>query len=206
MNRRDVVENNLVERYLRGELDAEETAQFERFYLDDPETMDEMESSLIMSDYAELLKLPDRHRQSERSSSFWSWFVPVTTAFAGALIAVVFTAQFFGNNPSPAGNQDALRPAIVYDMVQRRSDASESLTVSNGSGPAVLRFFVPPGVDGQFDLQLTSGQSTQTLKDLSPDASGTIAVWLNQDDMRGAWELTLTGPQGFQAEYALDFQ
>ncbi len=45
MNRQDVINNNLVDRYLLGQMDEQECDTFEAYYLDCPETLDELETT-----------------------------------------------------------------------------------------------------------------------------------------------------------------
>lgn len=55
MNRRHVIENDIVIRYLRGALSEEEQAAFEIFYLDDQETLDELEIMLSLAEHLNVM-------------------------------------------------------------------------------------------------------------------------------------------------------
>lgn len=51
MNRQYIVDNDLVARYLRGELGDDERTRFEIFFLDDQETLDEIEALSALADH-----------------------------------------------------------------------------------------------------------------------------------------------------------
>ncbi len=83
-----VVANNLVDRYLLGQMDEAEAMAFEDFYAGDPDTLDELETSaqLIDSMKAEL-------DLSERSSRIADMadpvFGPEVLASFGSLFAAI---------------------------------------------------------------------------------------------------------------------
>lgn len=50
MDRKYIADNNVIERYLMDKLTPEERDEFEQFYLDDPETLGELETARRLRD------------------------------------------------------------------------------------------------------------------------------------------------------------
>ena len=59
MDRTYVAENNIIERYLMNKLSPDERDEFEQFYLDDPQTLDELEMAKRLIDGLKKIKAED---------------------------------------------------------------------------------------------------------------------------------------------------
>lgn len=92
MDRKYVIDNQLVQRYIRGKLDSAEQEAFEAYYLDCPETLVELEIEKTLS---EGLAQQPLHSISVENEKKWWWerLLSPPTPFVAAAMAVVVLMQ-----------------------------------------------------------------------------------------------------------------
>ncbi|GAB4183347.1 MAG: hypothetical protein Tsb002_05450 [Wenzhouxiangellaceae bacterium] len=89
LNRETVVEYRLVDKYLRGELDEESREAFEIYYLDCPETLEELEATRAMMDGMKSVGASAFNLPQRPSAAAWPRFL---MPLAGATAMVVVAA------------------------------------------------------------------------------------------------------------------
>lgn len=88
MTRHYVQENDIVMRYLRGELSIAEQSEFEQFYLDDPETLDQLEAATALQKH-----LP-RRTSTAAAGRRWFSLPTLVCSAAGLLLGIVLILPF----------------------------------------------------------------------------------------------------------------
>lgn len=99
MNRQEVIENNLVERYLRGELDEPTRQEFELHYLENPETLEELR---LVEAMREGMKALDRKTiitpSAFSAKSKKAPIVPYALAASMTLVSIMTTSLYWSEH------------------------------------------------------------------------------------------------------------
>ena len=191
MNRDYVVKHNLVERYLRDELSDDEVADFEAFYMDDPETLDELEAAQILLSQKKMsgrvrapgvgpgdsLAASDGTTRAARNP--WQW---VSGVLAAALILVVVL-------PSPPPTQPSAAQVIYLDSI-RGSNPTVDIR-KQGTRQRVV-FVMDVGInDGLVEVTIGRGDRVVSTIDLPADALGQIVFTVPGETLApGSWLIT----------------
>lgn len=178
MNRDYVVKHNLVERYLRNELSDDEVADFEAFYMDDPETLDELEAAQILLSQKKMPEAvkgesvvpgdfsPRGGAPARAGRNPWQW---VSGALAAALVvAVVFPDR---DQPTPIGNTQDL----VFDLTRSSGLDSSKINIHSEIGAVVLRVAVAEATS-PYTLKLSSENGAVLVTGLVPDGYGEVTA------------------------------
>ena len=199
MNRQYVIDNDLVSRYLRQELSEAEREAFEIFYLDDQDTLDELEalSSLdrtlgtgTSADVAaedaptappapssNVTRLPtaEERRTSKPPTPAFTWLWPLATA--AALVIGVAIGITTGRSPQ-AGSAATLQSATVVHIELMRSSEQPVFAIPT-DGDSVLLKVAVGGHDSTYRLSL-AGPNGQSLRSgsLRADVYGEVSVLL----------------------------
>ncbi len=187
MNRQYVIDNDLVAGYLRDELSPEERAKFEVFYIDDQDTLDEIEvlssvtKHLATADKVEAstggsvvrpLSRRGRPMQAETQVPV-SWLWPLATAAALVVGVGVGIATRPSNGPDSVPSLASA--ALVHVELVRGSDQPVFLIPADRE--SVLLQVAVGTQESAYRLTLVDGRG-QVLSSaaLKPDPYGDVAV------------------------------
>lgn len=167
MDREYVIRHNVVDRYLRGELTPSEQEAFEAFYLDDADTLDELEASRALG------TLPGSARVPASEPRRWNPRVTLGAVLAGLAIGVASTILF---RTEPA--LDPVRQTL--DLATLRGDDDRpALPIPGEGGLVLLRIALPPEV-GAVDVRIDGpGGSLGPPVRMMPDTYGEVTVALH---------------------------
>ena len=179
MDRAYVVREEIVERYVRGELAEEEATAFEQFYLTDAETLDELDALLSLQEAGQAAFEPAEHsrlaREAEANPPFWRrWFrpalAPMHLAAYALLVAALCLSMLLG--PQVEGPTEV---SVLTLATQRSAGTPIILDADAASRPLVLAIPVPMFSEETFALTVTR-EDVQVLNvtGLKPDASGIV--------------------------------
>lgn len=188
MDRGYVVAHEIVDRYLRGELSREESEEFEAFFLEDQETLEELELMTALRTPTSLSSHADSPQRSgeqstpmptdpkpayaglgQRQTGTQRWHIPLTAAASlavGILISSWFVNQ--GPLPSPSGSM------MLVEVATLRSDDITEVTVPPNIHYAAFRVSIgsqPTAVDVALKLD---DRLIETVEGLITDAYGDV--------------------------------
>lgn len=204
MNRQYVIDHDIVGRYLRHELSEAERDEFEIFYLDDPETLDELEA--LASLQRELAATPGTAAPDSRTpadDAAEDSATPLQTSATGCnVVTLPDRPQRAGNSLTHAMNwlwPLATAAALVVGIglgARLGSDGSAPLGLRSASvlhvevmrGADQPTFILPDGdsvlikvavghQESSYQLRLTgAGGFEQVSESLAPDEYGDVGV------------------------------
>lgn len=208
MNRQFVIDNDIVARYIRKELNDEELTAFEVFYLNDEETLDELEVMSAVEGHLGTGSAPqptekiDSDREISEDKAAYSvdvinpakpkkWFWPVSTA------AALLVGIGFGSALSPSrstGPEPALPGATIVNIEMLRGSEDLVVEVPKVSGSVVLRVAVGTA-ESAYQVSLTRADGERlTSEVLSADAYGEVVIVMTSKIAAdGPYELVAIG-------------
>ena len=155
VDRRQVNEENLVERYVRNQLSEEQANAFEEFFLNDEQTRNDVESMLMLVRGLEMDESRLARSPSVESSSK---SMPALGLAASAVIFSMlgyFLAQSQFASPSGAMEQSLFIPGAM------RNDEQRSVGELCAQRSAAIALPVP--VDTDYEIRLVRGAKTYQL-------------------------------------------
>lgn len=179
MDHTRATELRAAERYLLGELPAEEAEDFERHYFACAECAEAVEGgtefianarAVLAEQEPQMNRGPVVMRKAERSSKqrWWSWpqWVPVAAAVALAAVAL-----YQGAVVIPGMRQPQPLPAFLLSGLSR--GAAATVSVPAGTGWVALSTDLPPDAHfSQYVCILTSGGRTAASVSIGAPAAG----------------------------------
>lgn len=177
MDRNYVIENQIVDRYMRGELSNDENTAFEEFYLSDRETLAELE----LAEKLEVGLKNAAHQGRLEAPSRRGWFVRAATSpqwAAAASVLLVFSLMYNGfvQRQSKSG-PDVASPQLI-PLIATRSAAPAAVVQHAPDRWIVL--LVDPGIDPYDDYRATvidqAGQAIREVEGLQPGYEDLLAV------------------------------
>ncbi|AVP97558.1 hypothetical protein C7S18_10280 [Ahniella affigens] len=185
MNRRYIQKNDIVMKYLRGELSVAQQTEFEQFYLDDPDTLDELEAASALKTHLS--------RRTTHGARRWL-SVPTLVCSAASLllgIAVMLPLKF--------GAAPVVQPnirTISFDS-NRGADSVVQFDRLPGERLILLRLPIATSEDGLTLLLTRNGDTILETTGLASDYMGDVllvvpaALFSNQPTL-----VTLRRPDG----------
>ncbi len=174
MDRQTVVAEDLVARYLRGELDEATRNEFEAFYLTDEQTLDELEllGAAWRAEHAGSAATPVELRPPAQPRGR-----PALAMAASLGIGLVTGALLFSSEPPPTDAVAMAGSAVLLEIGATRSaGAMPSAVLPVDAAVAVLPVAIGR-TEGRYDLELTCNEVPVTqLVGLSPDAFGELTI------------------------------
>lgn len=181
VDRRQVNEQNLVERYVRNQLSEEEANTFEEFFLEDEVTRDEVESMLLM---ARGLELDESQLENTAPATVPSRAMPALGLAASAVIFSMlgyFLAQSQFASPSGALEQSLFIPGAM------RSGEKSLVGELCAEQSAAIQLPVPS--DSQYELRLVRGAKTyqlfQALPAIETATGSEVGVFISPGILEG---------------------
>jgi len=195
MDRNYVIENQLVDRYLRGDLSGDESTAFEEFYLSDQETLAELE----LAEKLEVgLKAAAEQGRLEKPSRH-DWLVRAVTSPQWAAAASVLLVLSLGYNGMLQRQLDSApnvaAPQLV-PLIATRS-ATPATVISNVSDDWVV-LLVDPGFEPYSDYRATvldrDGETLWVVGGLRPGYEDFLAVGVDGTILQpGRYDLVVQG-------------
>lgn len=201
MDRNYVIENDLVDRYVRGDLSDEESAAFEAFYLSDQETLTELE-------IAEKLQfgLKDAAAQGRlEASSRPGWFVRAVTSpqwATAASILLVLSLGYTGLLQRQLESAPDVAAPQLVPLITTRSAAPTTVVPQAPDGWLVL--LVDSGFEPYSDYRAAvldaDGQPIWEVGGLQPGYEDLLAIGVDGSVLRpGRYDVVLQGRSGSAA-------
>jgi hypothetical protein len=167
MNRRYIEENDIVMKYLRGELAIAQQTEFEQFYLDDPETLDQLEAAMALHAH-----LPGR--TSSVAAVRWFSLPTIICSAASLLLGIALILPFkFGQEP-------LVQPNIRTIVIDTNRGAASMVSVDRRPGEKLIVLRLPLA-SSEADLTLAlsrNGEEVLETSGLSSDYLGDVLVAL----------------------------
>lgn len=203
MDRNYVIENELVDRYLRGDLSDEESAAFEEFYLSDQETLAELELADKLE--AGLKDAAERGRLAKPSRQ--DWFVRAVTSpqwAAAASVLLVLSLSYTGMLQRQLGSTPDVAAPQLVPLIATRS-ATPATVISNVSDGWVV-LLVDPGFEPYSDYRAAvldrDGETIWVAVGLRPGYEDYLAVGVDGSILDpGRYDLVVHGRSG-SADFA----
>ncbi len=130
MTKHYVQENDIVMKYLRGELSIAEQAEFEQYYLDDPETLDQLEAASALQMYLPRRKTPGAGRR---------WFsLPTMVCSAAGLLLGIALILPFQNTQGPM-----VQPNIRTIVIDTNRGAESVIRIDRRPGEELIVLRLP---------------------------------------------------------------
>lgn len=207
MHRQYIIDNDIVARYVKNELGDDERAAFEIFYLDDDDTLDELETlaaienGLGVGSSNHLREESDAEPHSDEPSKRVAtvtklprrqiWLLPVATA-AALVVGIAVGTNLDRPDPNPMGA--VLHSAVLVDFENVRGANDPNVEISSSNARLMLRVAVGSG-ESAYRLSLTGESDAElTSEPLFPDKHGDVAVVLEPQTLaRGSYQLVATG-------------
>ncbi len=181
-----VQENDIVMRYLRGELSIAEQSEFEQYYLDDPETLDQLEA-------ASALKLHLPRRTSSGAARRWFSLPTMVSSAAGLLLGIVLILPF-QNTRGPL-----VQPNIRTIVIDTNRGAESVIHINRRPGEELIVLRLPI-VTSEEELTLVlskNGKKVLETTGLSSDYLGDVLLAVPVDLFaEGSTLLTLRRADG----------
>ena len=190
MNRRDVEDNQIIDRYLMNKLTDEEMEAFEQMFLEDPELVQEIEfrkrfiRGLRKADRTGLLQSGD-----DKSSSIWQWLpvmrpsFPAVAAVSAAILLMVAVLQYNQIARLQMVNEEQLNQ-IGRLMAPQANTLLVPLGLTRGAtirDEPVVRVHLSPAVE-QVILVLDIEPLSFDIYRLSLDREGAGELWSSESD------------------------
>jgi hypothetical protein len=180
-------ESDLVRRYVRGELDEDDTARFERSLLGSTDLQDVVEAELALHDHADALPIPKRSLRAGEWTRHWG-------LAASLLVGIGMGWLLTSGLQSTRDSLDAGAVATV-SFAALRGDASLRFQAPAGV-PIVARFVTADDVPHRLQVRDHSGAVRIELPDLMPDDEGYLNVVLPAFPYKiGPLNIDLESPQ-----------
>lgn len=207
MDRQYVIENGIVDRYLRGELTSEESIEFEEFYLNDPETLDELEIAEALRSGSRVDPVGEQIDEPAEDN-----VVPIAApkpatprwipaALAAAVVFGFGLSVVIAPGPAPIGNVRTL------DLGATRGAADQTLRIGSHETMVLLRVAV--GMSNEaLTLTVTSPSGDEVLRvsGLKTDDYGDVTIAVPTSSLpRGLGELRVSGSDSDLLTLQVDF-
>ena len=186
MDRTYIEQNDIVIRYVRGELSSQEAEAFEIYYLDKPELVEEVRINRYLHEGARSYVARKHQSFSKTNTSRWlSWL----TLRPSGLIATVYSlcifafgvgfAYLIGDMPSHRAPPDYLTPSLVR-LEDSRSTNTEPFLLSQNQGIVLLLLTTSTFSDKSYDFELVNseGKTVFVWDDVKPQPTGEFALGL----------------------------
>ncbi len=167
MTKHYVKKNDTVMKYLRGELSIAEQAEFEQFYLDDPETLDQLEAASALQMY-----LP--RRTSPVAGRRWFALPTMVCGAVGLLLGIALVLPF-QNAQGPV-----VQPNIRTIVIDTNRGAQSIVRIDRRPGEEliVLRLPIATSEDDLTLLLSRNGEEILETTGLSSDYLGDVQLAL----------------------------
>lgn len=163
MTRHYIQENDIVMKYLRGELSVAQQVEFEQFYLDDPETLDELEAASALRAH-----LP---QQKTLAVNRWLSLPTMVGSVVGLALGVALLL------PLKRDQEPLVQPNIRTVSIDTNRGAESVIRIDRRPGEALILLRLPIAAaedaltlvatrDGKTILE-TSGLSSDYLGDVT---------------------------------------
>ena len=127
----DVEAQNLANRYLKGQLSADETVAFEEYIMDKPELLEQLElDSVFINTLPQLEKEPSHDSFFKRVFSQWQVVIPTACSF-------LFLAMLFVNN-EPDLHESISQIHYVENLRSASQSRVETITIKAETDIIVL--------------------------------------------------------------------
>lgn len=165
MTKQHVQENDTVMKYLRGELSIAEQAEFEQFYLDDPDTLDQLEAASALQMY-----LP--RRTSPIAGRRWFSLPTMVGSAAGLLLGIALVLPFH------KAQGPVVQPNIRTIVIDTNRGAQSIVRIDRRPGEdlIVLRLPVATSEDDLTLLLSRNGKEILETTGLSSDYLGDVQL------------------------------
>lgn len=164
MTKHYIQEHDIVMKYLRGELSIDQQIEFEQFYLDDPETLDQLEA-------ASALKMHMPHRTLPKAGRWFSLPTMVCSA-AGVLLGMALILPF------QIGQSPAVQPNIRTIVIDTNRGAESVVRIDRRPGEELIILRLPVAT-AEEDLTLRfsrNGEKIMETTGLSSDYLGDVLL------------------------------
>ncbi len=165
MTREFVEKNEIVLKYLRGDLSLSEKAEFEIFYLNDPATLDELEAVSALRDHLHQVK------PNSPVSNFG--FRKIAGVATGAMLATLVLLPFVGDRYTPQAN-------VRTFVIDNNRGAEPSIEIDRLEDENLIVVSVPVAIRAD-DLSLSlirDGKTQLIIDNLRSDFLGDVVVAL----------------------------
>lgn len=198
MDRNYVIENQIVDRYLRGDLSDDESAAFEEFYLSDRETL----AALELAEKLEIgLKDAADHGHLEATSRR-GWFVRAVTSpqwAAAASVLLVFSLGYNGFVQRQSGDGPDVASPQLIPLIATRSAAPAAVIPHAPDRWIVL--LADPGFDPYDDYRAAvldqGGKPVSEVAGLKPGYEDLLAVGIAGSSLvPGRYDLVVEARSG----------
>lgn len=167
MTRHYIQEHDIVMKYLRGELSIAQQTEFEQFYLDDPETLDQLEAASALQ-----MHLP----RKTPSSAGRRWFsLPTMVCSAASLLLGIALIL-----PFQIGQGPVVQPNIRTIVIDSNRGAESVVRIDRRPGEELMVLRLPVAtVETDLTLRLTrNGREILETPGLSSDYLGDVVLAL----------------------------
>jgi hypothetical protein len=164
MTKHHIQENDIVMKYLRGELSIDQQIEFEQFYLDDPETLDQLEAASALK-----MHLP---RQTSPKAGRWFSLPTMVCSAAGVLLGIALILPF------QIGQGPAVQPNIRTIVIDTNRGAESVVRIDRRPGEELIILRLPVAT-AEEDLTLLfsrNGEKIMETTGLSSDYLGDVLL------------------------------
>lgn len=167
MTRDYVVANDIVMKYLRGELSVVEQAEFEQFYLDDPETLNELEAASALKAHLPRTTVAGKPLR-------WLSLPAMVCSAAGVLLGLALTLPF------QTSQGPIVQPNVRTIVIDTNRGAESVLRIDHRPGEQLIVVRMPIATSEEDLMLLISRSGEQILETtgLSSDYLGDVQVVL----------------------------
>ena len=124
MNHSYIEKNDIVQRYIHGNLSAEELAEFEKYMLLNPDVMEDIELAHTFKRGLELSQVSTSGTAAKTNNGLFKWLWPAGGFAAGAFATLLMVGPM---NLLVTGQVDR-SPEIVYVETMRSVDSQSTMT------------------------------------------------------------------------------
>lgn len=164
MTRDYIQENDIVMKYLRGDLSIADQVAFEQFYLDDPETLDELEAASALK----------AHLPQQAPTSAGRWFTVHTLVCSAASLLLGIAVVV----PLKLGEAPVVQPNIRTIAIDTNRGADSIIRVDRRPGERLILLRIPIATSEE-DLTLVltrSGDKVLETTGLTSDYLGDVLL------------------------------
>jgi hypothetical protein len=218
MNTKNDMHDPRVDRYVNGQMTEQEAAEFETYFLDQPEIIEQIELTqalklgLLQAKLDAAESASSQQPSSGGQESWWQRFFSVhgstgwVTAFASLALVVVAQSFYFTRQIDQLSAPQANTPVLV--LSQTRGNAPAGVIFLNDN----IRWFALeleldwPQADW-YSLTVSDDESGKTItqvEKLSVSSNDTVIVSLPADSFsQGEYDLAVKGDQGEVAHFRM---
>ncbi|HXI23846.1 MAG TPA: hypothetical protein VNG71_08215 [Pyrinomonadaceae bacterium] len=195
-----ILEDETIDRYVRGAMSEADSASFQSYFLQSPEHRQKLRFARALSKYVDRAlgestgefnaeaapaALPEQDsagmhpdNSSAKARGFWWPFQTPALNYALAavvVIAIVGIAWVALRSSRPAGPGNVFEATLVPGGITREGGAIQTISIPPGADTVRLRLILPPDQYQDYGIQLlaSDGTSLRTLEGLkSAEASG----------------------------------